>query len=107
MDMEKQKSILLSRRRELVGHLVEVEHALDETPTRDFEDFATERQGDEVLEALGHAELEEVARIDAALGRVAVGTYGTCLRCGEMISDARLDVLPETALCRNCAARNG
>ncbi|WP_300037277.1 TraR/DksA family transcriptional regulator [uncultured Roseobacter sp.] len=107
MDTERQKAILLSRRRELVGHLVEVGQALDETPTRDLEDFATERQGDEVLEALGQAELDEVTRIDAALGRVNDGTYGLCLNCAEPISDARLDVLPETALCRNCAARNG
>ncbi|WP_298839695.1 TraR/DksA family transcriptional regulator [uncultured Roseobacter sp.] len=107
MDMEKQKGILLSRRRELVGHLIEVEQALDETPTRDYEDFATERQGDEVLEALGQAELDEVARIDAALARLRDGTYGSCLSCGNEISAARMDVLPETALCRNCAALNG
>ncbi|WP_295317690.1 TraR/DksA family transcriptional regulator [Roseobacter sp.] len=105
MDTEVRKSTLLARRRELVGHLQKVEHALDETPTRDLEDFSTERQGDEVLEALGQNELQQVRRIDAALRRVEDGSYGICLKCGEEISEARLDAVPETALCRTCAAQ--
>lgn len=107
MDLERAKDILSQRRAELVGHLEKVEHQLDETPTKDMEDFSTERQGDEVLEALGQTELLEVRRIDAALARVADGSYGVCLDCGEEISAARLDVLPDTALCRNCAAKVG
>ena len=101
------KRKLVARRKELVGHLEEVEHLLDETPTKDLEDFSTERQGDEVLEALGMAELAEVRRIDAALGRLAAGTYGECQSCGDDISAERLAVLPETALCRNCAQKAG
>lgn len=107
MDLNKAKEKLRNRRAELIGHLEQVEHQLDETPTKDMEDFSTERQGDEVLEALGQTELLEVKRIDAALMRVAHGTYGVCLNCGEDISAERLDVLPDTALCKNCAARIG
>lgn len=107
MDQDKQKEVLVARRQELVGHLEKVEHELDETPTKDMEDFSTERQGDEVLEALGQTELNEVRRIDAALARIEEGTYGICLKCGEDISEARLDVLPDTALCKNCAAQIG
>lgn len=99
------KKNLLARRAELVGHLMEVEHQLDETPTKDMEDFSSERQGDEVLEALGRVELNEVRRIDAALARVAAGSYGICLRCSDDISDARLAVLPDTPLCKGCAAQ--
>ena len=105
MDLVKQKELLQSRRKELVGHMEYVEHELDRTPTKDVEDFATERQGDEVLEALGQAELNEVKRIDAALARVEAGEYGICLSCGNEISEARLAVLPDTALCRLCASR--
>ena len=61
----------------------------------------------EVLEALGQTELNEVKRIDAALARIEEGTYGICLKCGEDISEARLNVLPDTALCKNCAAQIG
>lgn len=105
MDIAKQKQVLLDRRKELVGHMGMVEHELDRTPTKDMEDFSTERQGDEVLEALGQAELNEVMRIDAALKRVDAGEYGICLNCGNEISEERLAVLPDTALCRNCATQ--
>lgn len=107
MKFAEQKKVLVARRRALVGHLEQVEHLLDETPTKDLEDFSTERQGDEVLEALGAAELAEVRRIDAALGRLSDGTYGACQKCGRDISDARLAVLPETALCKVCAHQAG
>ncbi len=104
MDIQTQKQKLLSRRAEIVGDLQEIEDQLDETPSQDWEDRSAERQGDEVLEALGNAELNELKRIDAALARIADGTYGTCLKCGELISDARLDLLPDAALCKTCAA---
>ncbi|WP_300018263.1 TraR/DksA C4-type zinc finger protein [uncultured Roseobacter sp.] len=105
MDDAQAKQTLLARRAELVGHLTEMEHQLDETPTKDLEDFSTERQGDEVLEALGQAELNELRRIDAALARVAAGSYGICLECSDDISDARLAILPDTPLCKTCAAK--
>jgi RNA polymerase-binding transcription factor DksA len=103
MDTSTQKKTLLTRRSELAGELSEIEHALDAPMPKDWEDRSSERQGDEVLEALGHVEMAELKRIDAALERIEDGTYGTCLTCGEAISDARLAAVPEAALCRNCA----
>jgi RNA polymerase-binding transcription factor DksA len=103
MDLTTQKQTLLTRRAELTAHLTKVDDQLDETPSKDWEDRSSERQGDEVLEALGHAELNELKRIDAALDRVEAGTYGACLKCGEPISDARLELLPDTVFCKSCA----
>jgi RNA polymerase-binding transcription factor DksA len=103
MDVATQKQLLLTRRAELAGHLIEVEHALDEMPSKDWEDRSSERQGDEVLESLGHAELDELRRIDAALNRIEADEYGHCQKCGNVISDARLDLLPDTPFCKNCA----
>lgn len=107
MNLGRQHQILTARRRELVKHLRVVEHQLDAPAPRDFEDYSSERQGDEVLEALGHVEQAEVRRIDAALARIKDGRYGTCLECGSTISDGRLAVLPDTALCRRCASAKG
>ncbi|WP_296425243.1 TraR/DksA C4-type zinc finger protein [Yoonia sp.] len=103
MDIATQKQTLLTRRAELTAHLNKVEDQLDETPTKDLEDYSSERQGDPVLEALGRHELDALKRIDAALARIGAGTYGICLKCGEPISDARLELLPDTALCKACA----
>ena len=97
------RKILLARRTELVGDMLEIEDALDDPQPKDWEDRAAERQGDEVLEALGEQDLAEVRRIDAALERVAAGSYGICVTCGNAISPERLEVLPDTPFCRNCA----
>ncbi len=102
MNIENQKQILLARRNEITKHLNEVEDQLDDTPPADWEDRASERQGDEVLEALGNTEAAEIKQIDAALGRIEAGTYGVCAKCGEAISDERLALLPATPLCKNC-----
>lgn len=45
------------------------------------------------------AELEE---IDAALVRIAEGTFGTCIRCGGAIGHQRLRAMPETPYCMAC-----
>ena len=104
MTQQPREAQLRARRAELVGDLQDIEQALDAPAPKDWEDRASERQGDEVLESLGLAEQEELKRIDAALARVEAGTYGICVRCDAPISDARLGALPETPLCRTCAA---
>ncbi len=103
MDLKKQKLLLLERRQKLTSHLTEVEETLDETPSKDWEDRSSERQGDEVLESLGNYELAELKRIDAALDRMSEGIYGDCQKCGNQISSARLELLPDTPFCRVCA----
>lgn len=98
-----QERALRARRHKLTAHLTQIEHDLDKPPPKDWEDRSSERQGDEVLEQLGLTELAEVNRIDAALARIADGTYGQCQKCGEDISAERLAVLPDTPFCKSCA----
>jgi len=45
--------------------------------------------------------LEEV---QAALHRIENGTFGQCENCGGAIAEERLDALPYTSRCINCAA---
>ena len=97
------KAALEKRLTELGARLEAIEEELDSHQNRDWEDLATEREGDEVLEATGNAGKAEITRIRAALRRISEGSYGTCVRCGETIAEARLDLLPWTPLCRSCA----
>jgi RNA polymerase-binding transcription factor DksA len=69
----------------------------------DWEELAAVREGDEVLEATGLAGQHEIRRIKAALHRIEAGDYGICVRCGADISEARLDALPFTPFCKECA----
>ncbi|MFN4130563.1 MAG: TraR/DksA family transcriptional regulator [Paracoccaceae bacterium] len=98
------KEELLNRRAALTDRMTSIEAELDSHQNRDWEELATERETDEVLEGLGQAALSELQMIDAALVRVEEGIYGQCAKCGGDISDERLDVLPFTPLCRDCAA---
>lgn len=51
-----------------------------------------------------HGELvDRLAAIDRALGRIADGSYGVCLRRGEPIGRARLEARPAGPLCIDCA----
>ena len=97
------KQVLETRLAELDGRLHQIESDLDAPAPQDDEERATEREGDEVLEDLGNRGLVEIKMIEAALGRIEAGTYGVCVECGEDISFERLDVLPHTPRCRDCA----
>lgn len=94
---------LKARRAELIEDMEEIEDALDDPAPKDWEDRAAERQGDEVLEAMGHHDQDELRRIDAALARDAAGEYGFCVKCGDEIAPERLEVVPETPFCATCA----
>lgn len=47
-------------------------------------------------------------QVEAALARLAEGTYGTCAVCGEPIADGRLEARPWTPYCiRHASAGRG
>ena len=97
------KARLEKRLHELEHRLDDIEHDLDAPAPADFEERATEREGDEVLEELGSTGLAEIRMIKAALDRIDDGVYGECVACGEWITLERLDAVPHAARCRRCA----
>lgn len=97
------RETLLARRAELLGNIARIEDQLDDPVPRDWEDAASERQGDEVLTALGQSDRAEIRRIDAALARIEAGDYGDCVQCGNPIAEKRLQLLPDTPFCANCS----
>ncbi len=95
---------LTQRLSELDQRLREIEGELDAPHSRDWDEAAVEREGEEVLEGIGAAGMAEVARIKAALKRMDDGEYGICVKCGDEIAGERLDLLPATPFCHSCAA---
>ena len=96
---------LLQRLAHLEGRLATVEHdrrrdtnALDP----DWEEQATVRQNDEVLDELAEAERLQARAIRAALQRIEDGSYGQCVTCGEPIAPRRLEALPYATQCIAC-----
>jgi len=60
-------------------------------------------QGQQMALAQDRNRTAEVLQIEAALQRVADGSYGDCLKCDEPISEKRLRFSPAAALCIACA----
>jgi DnaK suppressor protein len=58
-----------------------------------------DRELDLHLSAQAQAAVEE---IDAALAKIAAGTYGFCESCGNPVPGARLEALPHARLCVSC-----
>ena len=102
-DIAERLAQLKQRHLELTARMSFVDQELSEHGSPDWEDNATEHEDDETLEALGLAAQAELQMIDAALTRIDAGEYGFCVKCGAEVAAARLDLLPATPFCRNCA----
>lgn len=102
-DLATRRAQLEERLAFLDSRLHEIDAELDSHQSKDWEELATEREGDETLERLGQSGQAEIAQIRAALSRMDAGEYGICVTCGNEISEERLDLLPFTPFCRACA----
>ncbi len=105
IDTAKYRAVLEDRLAELTARLHEIDETLDSHQSRDWEELATEREGDEVLESMGSSGKVEIARIKAALQRMDEDEFGYCVSCGDEIPTERLDVVPYTPFCVKCADR--
>jgi RNA polymerase-binding transcription factor DksA len=95
----------LERRRGLVADLDSLVEATTDVATDDEHDpegatIAYERSR---ISALIAAADEQLAETQAGLERIATGSYGRCELCGATIAEARLEALPATRTCRECA----
>lgn len=99
------------RERELQQKIAEHRDALDDAshpadPAGDVADKAFDRSRAEVEHDLIEMSLQELAEIAALRERLANGTYGKCIQCGEPIAPARLEVNPTARRCAECQSRH-
>ncbi len=79
----------------------------EEAVEKDFAEQVTQRENDDVLDALDDDARQAVNQIDNALLRIQAGEYGICLKCGNEIPEARLQALPYAEYCMICADKQG
>lgn len=100
---------LLERRDTLIRRMQEIaeeqQHA-NGPLSQDFAEQATERENEDVLDALGEAGRLELSQINRTLNRIDDGAYGICASCGEPIAEARMNILPNSEYCVTCAELN-
>ncbi|WP_219996211.1 TraR/DksA family transcriptional regulator [Nocardioides humi] len=104
--LEAERREALRRLAGLTGDFEEVVAASRDTNADDEHDpegatiaFERSQLATLVLQARRH-----LAEVEAALDRVAAGTYGTCERCGRPIAPARLEARPAARSCIACAS---
>lgn len=71
----------------------------------DFKDAAGDEMRAAVDDVVAAGALTELQAVRAALRRLADGSYGNCLECGEPIEAQRLGALPQAALCAGCQSQ--
>lgn len=104
--MSDRKSELETLRADLKARLSRYEahqHREGGALDKDFEEQATQTQNDEVIDSLETETRAELAQIERALERIESGVGDECESCGEAIDPRRLQVLPYTTLCVDCA----
>jgi RNA polymerase-binding protein DksA len=104
--LEDFKQKLLQRKAELRKRLDAIDRDIKhEDMSSDWTEQATERENDEVLASLGVASKNELTKINDALKRIESGEYFTCSVCGKDIPPERLELLPFSTTCVNCAGK--
>lgn len=109
MDPQTQNSLktkLESKKQELEGRLERIKTNVRRGYDADSGERAKQMEDSEVVDALGNEARDEVRKISAALVRIADGSYGACLGCGEAIDAARLDAYPYAEDCIDCARQD-
>lgn len=105
-DIKKRRAALEARLQELGARIQHIDEELDSHNSKDWEELATEREEDEVLEGMGLSAQAEIRMIKAAINRMEANEYGDCVDCGDEINHDRLDVLPYTPFCQVCATKH-
>ena len=102
-DYAHDKQLIANRLSELGERMQDIETELEKPKPKDDEERAVDLEDDEVLEGLGLAAQQEARLLNRALVRIERGSFGICESCGSDISEARLNAVPQTVLCRDCA----
>lgn len=113
--IERLKTMLIEERERLVGQadklFAEAESLVKDRELGDTQFDEESGEGDTIsIErerdlAVSAQHRQKIELVDAAFTRIAGGTYGYCLVCGDRIPVARLEAAPEAEMCVKCKQR--
>lgn len=106
MDLEKVKATLLAKQEELLSRVERTHKHIrqkDQPVSAKFSEQATEMENAELVHALDAEGRMELNQIHHALARIESGDYFDCAVCGNPIGEKRLEAVPFTDRCINCA----
>lgn len=120
MNNEKYKQVLLEEKNKITNLISEMkdntvfgnttEHTSEKYTSSELSsydnhpaDIGTDLYMQDMQNSLTTHEKSRLTEIDNALYKIENGTYGVCEQCKNKIDEGRLEILPETNLCANCA----
>jgi len=98
------EALLRSRLAELSSHVEQLRRELiidDEVDDEAMQAFRSTNR--EFLMSTMEREIRNISEIEQALERIAKKEYGVCITCETTIPDKRLQAIPWTRLCVDCA----
>lgn len=107
---ERIKKLLLRQRKKVEGDLEAIK---DDDPVMEYGAHESTEPGTDSWMADAHSRVVAVKKnlqylLDStkkALDRLRTGKYGKCDKCGHMIEEARLEVIPAATLCISCSKK--
>ncbi|HWJ67221.1 MAG TPA: TraR/DksA C4-type zinc finger protein [Nocardioides sp.] len=110
--MDTARELLLAQREEALRRLADLTGVFDEVVAASRDTNADDEHDPEgatiafersQVSALVAQVRRSLLEIEAALARLASGTYGVCERCGQAIPPERLEARPAARTCVGCA----
>ncbi len=101
------RSSLVAEAEQIAARVAKIEahlRGVDRDTPDDWSDRAQFLENDEVLEKLDDHERDRLEAIKDAIARIDAGHYSECSSCGEDIPVKRLQALPHTTVCVDCAS---
>lgn len=88
----------------LEGQNADMKSLVKPVESGDEADVASDAVDRTLLDTLGAKNSQLLQQIDGALERIRLNKYGYCIMCGKEIPQPRLEALPYTLMCINCAS---
>jgi DnaK suppressor protein len=103
MDYQELRERLIKERENTLNRLTWFESELGEPLTNNEEEDAFIIENEDNLINLSKIEKNKLKQIERALYKLDLGDYEFCDSCGDDIAPERLNALPYTLLCIDCA----
>lgn len=97
------KRLLEERKARLEELLGRVEVSARRQFDKSLEEQAIQRENEAILTKIDDNLNFEYLEVNRALERIAAGEYGICENCGAEITLKRLEAIPQTSVCIDCA----
>lgn len=102
-ELQRYKTLILDKREELLAEFdTKVLAPATRAAEGDMMDQARADAEADIQISLRQVDTQTLREVEAALARINRGTFGVCEMCQQPLSEARLEAVPWSPICRKC-----